>query len=87
MTMISSRITISTVAIEDNLCPDAARWQDAVAIDLALEDCTMRGYMTDNVNMHVVTVHSAKATALHEPKAGVMKQAWLFSAPDAPTTT
>uniref|UniRef100_A0A2H1WJU7 SFRICE_018423 n=1 Tax=Spodoptera frugiperda TaxID=7108 RepID=A0A2H1WJU7_SPOFR len=29
MTMTSSRITMSTVAIEDSLCPDAARWQGA----------------------------------------------------------
>ncbi|KAF9416118.1 hypothetical protein HW555_006441 [Spodoptera exigua] len=66
---------------------DALNDEDAVAIDLALEDCTVRGYMTDNVNMHVVTLHSAKATALHAPKGGDVKQAWLFSAPDAPTTT
>ncbi|XP_022832298.1 uncharacterized protein LOC111360569 [Spodoptera litura] len=77
-----------SIALKHTTLPrDALHDQDAVAIDLALEDGTIRGYMTDNVNMHVVTLHSAKATALHEPKAGVMKQAWLFSAPDAPTTT
>nr|XP_049694087.1 intermembrane lipid transfer protein VPS13B isoform X1 [Helicoverpa armigera]XP_049694095.1 intermembrane lipid transfer protein VPS13B isoform X1 [Helicoverpa armigera] len=69
------------------LAKDALNDEESVAIDLTLEDYAMRGYATQNVNTHVVSLQSAKITALHEPKTGEMKQAWLLSAPDASTTT
>uniref|UniRef100_A0A2H1VIR7 SFRICE_020812 n=1 Tax=Spodoptera frugiperda TaxID=7108 RepID=A0A2H1VIR7_SPOFR len=36
MTMTSSRITISAVAVEDSLCPNATRWQGKCATSTAL---------------------------------------------------
>ncbi|CAH0578321.1 unnamed protein product [Chrysodeixis includens] len=79
--------TLSVALKFSTLVNDALNDEDAVAIDFTLEDFGLRGYVTRNVNMHVVALQSAKATAFHEKKGADVKQAWLFSAPDTPTTT
>ncbi|KAJ8737284.1 hypothetical protein PYW07_000555 [Mythimna separata] len=66
---------------------DALNDQEAVAIDIALENIGCRGYLTTNVQTHFVSMSSAKVTAHHSPKRGEIKQAWLFSAPDVPSST
>ncbi|XP_075990406.1 vacuolar protein sorting 13B isoform X2 [Anticarsia gemmatalis] len=72
---------------QSSLATDALNDEDAVAVDFTLEELLVRGYVTSNIQTHVISLQSAKATALHETKNGEVKQAWLFSAPDTPTTT
>ncbi|CAG9558247.1 unnamed protein product [Danaus chrysippus] len=68
------------------LAKDALGDEESVAIDITLEELSIRGYLTRNINTHIVTMQSARATAFHSPTGGQVKQAWLFSAPEAPTT-
>ncbi|KAM3969019.1 vacuolar protein sorting 13B [Aphomia sociella] len=77
----------STSLRHTSLAKDALNDSDCVAIDVTVEDVSMRGYLTKHINTHILSVQSARATAFHAPKDEELKQAWLFSAPDAPTTT
>ncbi|XP_028176967.1 uncharacterized protein LOC114364842 [Ostrinia furnacalis] len=69
------------------LARDALGDEESVAIDVTLEELALRGYLTRHVNTHILSLQSARATAYHAPKGADLKQAWLFSAPDTPTTT
>ncbi|KAL4717819.1 hypothetical protein ACJJTC_000968 [Scirpophaga incertulas] len=69
------------------LAQDALNDEESVAIDVTCEEFSVRGYQSKNVNTHIISLQSARATAYHAPKGGEVKQAWLFSAPDIPTTT
>ncbi|CAH0716660.1 unnamed protein product, partial [Brenthis ino] len=69
------------------LAKDALSDEESVAIDVTLEGLSLRGYVTKNINTHFITLNSAKATAFHHPIGGELKQAWLFSAPEAPNST
>ncbi|XP_038216589.1 uncharacterized protein LOC119835687 [Zerene cesonia] len=67
---------------------DALTDEESVAIELTLEELSVRGYITRNIHTHILTLHSVRATAHHAPTDGEeAKQAWLFSGPDSPTTT
>ncbi|XP_059059916.1 intermembrane lipid transfer protein VPS13B [Achroia grisella] len=81
------RQTASTALRYTSLAKDALHDSEAVAMDLTVEEVSMRGYTTRHVNTHILSVQSARATALHAPKDEDVKQAWIFSAPDVPTTT
>ncbi|CAG4977886.1 unnamed protein product [Colias eurytheme] len=66
---------------------DALTDEESVALELTLEELSLRGYITKNIHTHIVTLHSVRATAHHAPIDGEEKQAWLLSGPDMPTTT
>ncbi|CAB3258844.1 unnamed protein product [Arctia plantaginis] len=78
---------VSLVLKYSSLAKDALHDEEAVVLDFTLEEFIARGYITKNIRTFIVSVHSARATAFHEPVPGEVKQAWLFSAPDAPSTT
>lgn len=40
---------------------------ESVAIDMTLEEMSIRGYLTRNINTHIVSMQSARATAFHSP--------------------
>ncbi|KAG6459378.1 hypothetical protein O3G_MSEX011352 [Manduca sexta] len=80
------RERVSSPLRQTTLTRDALN-DEAVAVDLTVEEFGVRGYITKNMNTHIVTMHSARATAFHERKGGELKQAWLFCAPDTPTTS
>nr|XP_034839520.1 vacuolar protein sorting-associated protein 13B [Maniola hyperantus] len=69
------------------LAKDALNDEELVAVDVTLEDLSVRGFVTKNTNTHFATMHSARATAFHSPTGGEVKQAWLFSGPECPTVT
>ncbi|RVE51489.1 hypothetical protein evm_003890 [Chilo suppressalis] len=78
---------LSTLLQHSTLAKDALNDEESVAIDLTAEELSLRGYLTANVNTHILSLQSARATAHHAPKEEEVKQAWLFSAPDTSTTT
>ncbi|XP_052752571.1 intermembrane lipid transfer protein VPS13B isoform X4 [Galleria mellonella] len=77
----------STALRHTSLAKDALNDSECVAIELTAEEVSARGYTTRHINTHLLSVQSARATAHHATKDEELKQAWLFSAPDAPTTT
>ncbi|XP_045784582.1 vacuolar protein sorting-associated protein 13B [Maniola jurtina] len=78
---------LSTPLRYTTLAKDALKDEELVAVDVTLEDLSVRGFVTKNTNTHFVTLHSARATAFHSPTDGEVKQAWLFSGPESPTAT
>ncbi|KAJ0183610.1 hypothetical protein K1T71_000033 [Dendrolimus kikuchii] len=69
------------------LAKDALTDEEAVAVDVTIEDLSVRGYMTRHINTHIISLQTAKATTLQETRGVDLKQAWLFAGPDTPTTT
>ncbi|XP_063545729.1 uncharacterized protein LOC134753720 [Cydia strobilella] len=69
------------------LVRDALSDEESVAIDAAIEDGSLRGFITRTVNTHIAMVQSARVMAFYSPNEGNVKQAWIFSAPDSQTTT
>ncbi|XP_050683023.1 uncharacterized protein LOC126978332 [Leptidea sinapis] len=69
------------------LVDDALHDEESVAVDVTLEYFSVRGYLTKNINTHIMSLHSAKATVLQATSDEQVKQAWLLSGPESPTTT
>ncbi|KAI8430532.1 hypothetical protein MSG28_000769 [Choristoneura fumiferana] len=69
------------------LAKDALNDEESVAIDATIEDLSVRGFITRQINTHIVMIQSARVMAFHSPSEGRLKQAWLFSAPDLSTST
>ncbi|CAH2103447.1 unnamed protein product [Euphydryas editha] len=67
------------------LAKDALNDEEYVAVDVTLEELSMRRFTTRNVNTLFIMINSIKATAFHSPEGGDLKQAWIFSGPDVPT--
>ncbi|XP_060809400.1 uncharacterized protein LOC106130565 isoform X3 [Amyelois transitella] len=67
--------------------PNDAIHDEAVTVDLTIEDIAVRGYLTKDINTHIMSVQAARATAFHAQRDEEVKQAWIFSAPEAPSTT
>ncbi|XP_037868646.1 uncharacterized protein LOC101746464 isoform X2 [Bombyx mori] len=86
MSLINEKISLPLR--HTTLPKDALNDEESVALDVTLEDLCVRGYITKHINTHILTLQCARATAMHEPKdINPVKQAWLFSGPDTPTTT
>ncbi|XP_045489894.1 vacuolar protein sorting-associated protein 13B isoform X1 [Pieris rapae] len=69
------------------LATDALHDEEAVAIDVSLEELMVWGYRAKLIHTHILTLGSVKATAHHAPRGGDPKQVWLFSGPDTDTST
>ncbi|XP_068617900.1 intermembrane lipid transfer protein VPS13B isoform X2 [Battus philenor] len=83
--LLSARL--SPVLAYSTLAHDSLHDEELVAVDLTLEELTVRGYLTRDLRTHIASLHAARAIALHAPKGADLKQAWLFSGPEAPTTS
>ncbi|XP_013161876.1 PREDICTED: vacuolar protein sorting-associated protein 13B-like [Papilio xuthus] len=66
---------------------DALHDEEMVSLDASLEQLTLRGYATLGLRTNIISLHAVRASAIHTPKDGENKQAWLFSGPEAPTTS
>ncbi|XP_064076371.1 intermembrane lipid transfer protein VPS13B [Vanessa tameamea] len=66
---------------------DALHDDDYVAVNISLEELLLRRFVTTNINTHTMTLNSIKATAFQSPVGGELKQVWLLSAPEDPTST
>ncbi|XP_053623621.1 uncharacterized protein Vps13B [Plodia interpunctella] len=69
-----------------SLPSDAFHDEEAVTLDITVEEVSARGYLTQSMNTHIISLQSARATAFHAPKGEPLKQAWICCAPESPST-
>ncbi|XP_041987845.1 vacuolar protein sorting-associated protein 13B isoform X2 [Aricia agestis] len=76
------RDSVSNYLRYSTLPKDVLNDEDYIAVDVTLEDLSLRGFLTSNTNTHIINMHSARATTFYNQNLSSTNQTWLFSAPE-----
>ncbi|XP_052746449.1 intermembrane lipid transfer protein VPS13B isoform X2 [Bicyclus anynana] len=74
---------VSLALRHTTLARDALNDEDLVAIDVTLEEFMYFWAVSTDTYAHYIFSKTVKATALHSPSGGEVRQAWLFSGPES----